>query len=173
MAARRSRRDERRPLQRRGPTRNPIPCILVVCEGEVTEREYIDGFKAEYGITTVRVDVFSPGGNPLGLVERAVELRNTSRREARRARDQNLAYDQAWCVMDVDQHPRLDEARVLAAKHGIKLAISNPCFELWLLLHFADHSAPSVHRGRETTADAPPDRLRQASPVSRPGAGVR
>ncbi|GAB3823940.1 hypothetical protein GCM10027610_001520 [Dactylosporangium cerinum] len=27
----------------------------------------------------------------------------------------------------------------LAAQNQIKVAVSNPCFELWLALHFADH----------------------------------
>ena len=28
-----------------------------------------------------------------------------------------------------------------AGANGIRLAISNPCFELWLILHFQDHTA--------------------------------
>lgn len=32
-------------------------------------------------------------------------------------------------------------ALALAAKAGIKVAVSNPCFELWLLLHHEDCSA--------------------------------
>jgi hypothetical protein len=35
----------------------------------------------------------------------------------------------------------VDEARQQARANGIKLAISNPCFELWALLHFQDQSA--------------------------------
>jgi hypothetical protein len=31
--------------------------------------------------------------------------------------------------------------------NGIELAISNPCFELWTLLHFQDHSA-HIERGK-------------------------
>lgn len=140
MARREARRNSGRSLQRRGPTRDPLPFILVVCEGKVTERQYINGFKIAHGVTTVRLDVRSPGGDPLALVERAIELRDASLGEAKRSRDENLAYDQAWCVMDVDEHPRLNEARVLAARSGIELAVSNPCFELWLLLHFADQT---------------------------------
>lgn len=133
-------RDDRS-LQRRGPVREPLPRILIVCEGKVTERQYIDGFRVAQGITTVRVEVVSPGGDPQALVERAIGIRDASRREARRARDANLAYDEAWCVIDVDQHARLETARRLAHDAGIQLAVSNPCFELWLLLHFADYRA--------------------------------
>lgn len=38
-------------------------------------------------------------------------------------------------------HPRLNEAILIANTHSIELAVSNPCFELWLILHFRDHHA--------------------------------
>jgi hypothetical protein len=44
-------------------------------------------------------------------------------------------------VFDVDEHPRLAEAIALAGRHSIGLAISNPCLELWFLLHFEDRTA--------------------------------
>ncbi|MEU9564283.1 RloB family protein [Streptomyces sp. NPDC048161] len=54
-------------------------------------------------------------------------------------------YDQAWCVFDVDEFTDIDRAVTEAGRHGIEIALSNPCFELWLLLHFTDHRghAPS------------------------------
>jgi hypothetical protein len=56
--------------------------------------------------------------------------------EARREGDPFMAYDEIWCVFDVDDHPNLNDARQLADGRGVALAVSNPCFELWLLLHF-------------------------------------
>lgn len=38
-------------------------------------------------------------------------------------------------------HPGLTDAIEQARQNGIWLAISNPCFELWLVLHFQDQSA--------------------------------
>lgn len=52
--------------------------------------------------------------------------------------------DEFWCVFDVEwphNHPGLAEAVAVAAGNGIRLAISNPCFELWLALHFVAHDA--------------------------------
>ncbi|MGH3940412.1 MAG: RloB family protein, partial [Pseudonocardiaceae bacterium] len=49
-----------------------------------------------------------------------------------------------WCVFDVEwpkNHPNLKQAIQLARDHNIRLAISNPCFELWLILHFEDQTA--------------------------------
>lgn len=55
---------------------------------------------------------------------------------ARREGDENLLYDQVWCVVDVDDHGRIPEFRQRADRENIFVAVSNPCFELWLLLHF-------------------------------------
>lgn len=141
MAAHRSRRDRGGDLRRRPPVREPNPLLLVVCEGEVTEPRYIESFRVAQGSTAVRVRVVSPGGDPRALVERAIELRGAARVDARRAGDANLAYDEVWCVFDVDQHARFTEACRLAAEADIRTALSNPCFELWLVLHFADQTA--------------------------------
>ncbi|HET7461356.1 MAG TPA: RloB family protein [Longimicrobium sp.] len=141
MARRDARGDRDRPLRRRAAFRDPLPLMLVVCEGQVTEPQYFDGFRHVHGASTVRVVVKSPGGDPRALVERAVALRAEAAAQARRSRDPNLAYDEVWCVFDVDEHARADAARLLAEREAVHLAVSNPCFELWLLLHLADHAA--------------------------------
>ena len=141
MVARTRRRNDDRALVRRGPTREPLPLVLVVCEGEVTEPQYINAFRLAHGANTVRVRVEAPGGDPQALVERAVKLRDEAAVRAVREGDENVAFDEVWCVLDVDEHARLGEARTVAEQAAIRLAISNPCFELWLVLHFADHGA--------------------------------
>jgi hypothetical protein len=47
----------------------------------------------------------------------------------------------------VDDHPLIPEATDQAKANGIELAISNPCFELWALLHFQDQQA-HIERGK-------------------------
>jgi hypothetical protein len=74
-------------------------------------------------------------------VERAVQLKKDAERDAKRERDSNVRYDEVWCVFDVDTHPNLPAALQQAAANGIYVALSNPCFELWILLHFEDHRA--------------------------------
>lgn len=50
-------------------------------------------------------------------------------------------FDQFWCVFDVDEYGSdIDEAVRLARRLRVGLAISNPCFEFWLILHFVDCS---------------------------------
>jgi hypothetical protein len=145
MAARRRRNDERA-LARRAPSRAPLPLMLIVCEGEVTEPQYLRGFSRAQGANTVRLHVQAPGGDPRALVERAVELRDDAAEQAVRERDANLAYDEVWCVFDVDNHARLQAARELAERKEIGLAVSNPSFELWLILHFREQGAHLTSR---------------------------
>ena len=61
-----------------------------------------------------------------------------------------MQYDEVWCVFDVDDHPGINDAQQMARASGIKLAISNPCFELWLLLHFRE---PPGAQDRHTIQD--------------------
>lgn len=55
--------------------------------------------------------------------------------------DGSAPYDEVWCVMDVEApvaHPDFDGALRTARAEGLSVALSNPCFELWLLLHFRE-----------------------------------
>jgi hypothetical protein len=144
------RRDDDRTLARRAPSRAPLPLLLVVCEGEVTEPQYLRGFGRAQGANTVRLHVQAPGGDPRALVRRAIELRDEAAARATRERDDNLAYDEVWCVFDVDDHAGLPTAREFAQRSDIGLALSNPCIELWLLLHFRDHGAHLTSRQAAT-----------------------
>ncbi len=136
MASHRWNRD-RKP-SRRQPFRDPKPKILIVCEGSVTEPEYFDGFWHACHNTRVTVNFSDDHGVPLTLVRIAKELKNEALALAKQQDDDFLAFDSVWCVHDVDDHPHLHEAREMAEANGIELAISNPSFELWLLLHFRD-----------------------------------
>lgn len=130
-----------RPLSRRPALLDPRPRVLVVCEGRVTEPQYFDAFRKEEENQLVEVLIDSEGGAPKTLVERAAIRKKSSEEEARRARDENLKYDEVWCVFDIDEHPKIPDARQQARDNAINLAISNPCFELWLLLHFREQHA--------------------------------
>ncbi len=126
-------------LRRRRPFREVKRWILIVCEGEVTESRYFDDLR-HLTRSLVKLSI-EPGGTPKALVEKAVDLKTTAEKSAKRGKDQNLKYDAVWCVFDVDEHLLLAEAQQQARDNGIEVAVSNPCFELWALLHFQDQSA--------------------------------
>lgn len=114
--------------------------ILIYCGATSTEPAYFDGLRVERRNSSVTIKIRSRGIAPVALVEVAAEYRD--RRPG--------AFDEVWCVFDVDQFD-IDAAVREARRRKIRLAISNPCFEIWLLLHHADCSAycagyPDVER---------------------------
>lgn len=131
-------------LRRRAPYRNVLPRILIVCEGTKTEPGYFGDYRRLYR-RVIELDL-SPGGVPKTLVARAAQMKKDSEQAAKAAKDENLRYDQIWCVFDIDDHPQIDDAKQQARDNAIDLAISNPCFELWALLHFQEQRA---HINRE------------------------
>lgn len=145
------RRQDDRPIGRRGPTRPPLRRILIVCEGRETERRYFEAFQHEVRNPRVHVEVARETGVPRTVVKTAISLREEAAQEAKRQRDENLLWDEVWGVFDVDDHPGLAEAVSMAEQHGVLVAVSNPCFELWALLHFQDQRA-HIERGKLRTA---------------------
>lgn len=136
------RRAAERPLKRKVGTRRPRKTFVVFCEGERTEPEYLDALKRQPSVRDVaavdlRVETGHGGSVPRTLVAMAAEARS-------KAIDEEAEIDEFWCVFDVEwprNHPGLSEAVQRARVSGIKLAVSNPCFELWLILHFQNHAA--------------------------------
>ena len=132
------RRDD---LKRRRPFTEPRPRLLVCCEGKVTEPSYFNGLKQVGRNNLLHVEVKPGGVAPKTLVDFAVDLKQKAEVAARRLKDDSLRYDEVWCVFDVDAHEHIDDAKQKASANNVNTAISNPCFELWLLLHFQDQSS--------------------------------
>ena len=132
------RRHRHRRPARQAPYKDAKPVILVVTEGRVTEPEYLRGFARASQNPRVRIEIVGGVGAPRTIVEAARELKKAADKRARVENDENLRYDEVWCVFDVDQHPNLQDAKQMARDNGLRLAVSNPCIELWLWLHFAD-----------------------------------
>jgi len=130
-----------RSLRRGTPKRLPRKSLLVLCEGKVTEPKYLNAFKHEHRSQLIEVEVVPECGVPKSLVEQAVDRKKHAEKEARRYSDPYRKYDEVWCVFDVDIHPNLPEAKQQALDNKLNLAISNPCFELWVLLHFREQHA--------------------------------
>ena len=112
--------------------------ILVFTEGEKTEGGYLLPWRREYrDRVLVTIDPFH--GAPLSLVDRAVQTKKAEARDAKRGRGR--AHDEIWCMFDIDIHPNVPDAIQKAQANGIGLAISNPCLELWFILHFEEWTA--------------------------------
>jgi hypothetical protein len=129
---------QRRP-GRRPPFRDPLPRILIVSEGKNTEPEYFKGFAKFCHNSRVTVEIAPEHGVPKTVVEVARNRKKEAEKKASREKDENIAYEEVWCVFDIDEHPQVGEAKEMARDNNIQLAISNPCIELWLLLHFREN----------------------------------
>lgn len=114
--------------------------LLVFREGIRTEELYLAEWHRRHR-DRVRLTVNPDPAAPLQLVQRAVRSKQHEMYEAKRGRGRGRAHDQIWCLFDRDEHPNFDRAIALAAEHGIKVAVSNPCIELWFLLHFESRTA--------------------------------
>lgn len=128
-------------LKRKVGFRQPRKVVWVFCEGRRTEPAYLQALKREPSIrqvAAVDLKVHPHGGRPtpLALVKEAVMWRD-------RVAEEQGEVDEFWCVFDVEApraHPKLQQAVALAQQNEIRLAISNPCFELWLILHLRDQT---------------------------------
>jgi len=112
--------------------------LLLFVEGKRTEEDYFVFWHRRLR-ERVRVTVDDFHGAPLQLVERAIRAKKKHASEQRRGRGR--AYDEVWCVFDRDEHAHYTKAIELADANGIHVAISNPCIELWFILHFEDQTA--------------------------------
>ena len=125
-----SKRESRRKVR----TTPAKPVIIVVCDGAKTEPIYFNNFKSRDKLFHVKVvhggknyhDLIKKGLHECSGVESACDV---------------------WCVSDVDVDPntpynessknqQLKEFEEQARKHRFQIVLSNPCFELWYLLHF-------------------------------------
>jgi len=112
--------------------------FLVVVEGCVTEKEYIEAVKRSRQMKSVQVLVETGHTDPIGIVNKAKERKTAAHRSD--------PFDEVWCVFDTEtkltQLARngLQQAMDTARRAKVNVALSNPCFEIWLLWHKQDQT---------------------------------
>ena len=131
-------------IEKRGQRRRKIkPVILIVTEGSQTEPKYFEHFRNRQTNIDIRVIGSRTSGGEtdyLSLIRKAVEYQNKNQISVSTG-------DAVWVVADGDvnynnpdpinaKDSLLSKARKLADTIGIHIALSNPCFEFWYLLHF-------------------------------------
>lgn len=112
--------------------------IVIASEGKDTERIYFKALAKEYSNPRVHVHV----------LERSVDEQNNSSPEhvLKQLNDYKSQYeletdDELWLVVDKDRWTEAMLSRVAtecSQEVAMHMALSNPCFELWLLLHIED-----------------------------------
>ncbi|MCX5726978.1 MAG: RloB family protein [Candidatus Saganbacteria bacterium] len=121
---------------KRREAQRSIRKVLIVCEGEKTERYYFEAFQINKEL--IKVEVLGAGMNTDSLVEHAINLKNSANREE--------LYSAVWCVFDRDTYPcnpndkhNFNRAIDIANRNQIRVAYSNDAFEIWYILHFNYH----------------------------------
>ena len=97
-----TKRNRHRRPARGEPVLKPKPTILVLSEGAVTEPEYLDGFVQFVKNPRVDIEVVGGAGVPKTIVESAKARKKKTRSEPCVKRDDNIRYDQVWCVFDIE-----------------------------------------------------------------------
>jgi hypothetical protein len=130
---------KRSSFSRAKATRLPYKRFLIVCEGEKSEPDYIQGVKGLCREKLISIEIIGGAGQTKKVIERAVQLKSEAIIEAKRNKDNFEKFDSIWCVIDVDNHDLLTEALIQARDNKIEVSLSNPCYEVWVVLHHRDH----------------------------------
>lgn len=131
-------RSNKRAYFKKEPFRDAI-LFLIVCEGEKREPQYFEFFDGlSTHIKILPVPSNSGGSAPNHLIqnaEKAIELFDLKEN------------DELWFVLDIDSwrnhiHTLQNHC---CTKRNWNIALSNPCFEVWLFFHLSADSSVVVN----------------------------
>jgi len=106
--------------------------IIIAAEGTNTEEQYFTDLAKSYPAQNIRVKVIPRSDpDPKAVIKALDDYRKEFSLSLRKD------YDELWMVIDIDQwkEKMLSEVVASCEQKRYGCAISNPCFELWLLLH--------------------------------------
>ncbi len=130
------------PKKRNKAEKQPFRVFHIYCEGEKTEPNYLRSYIVQRFPGCRLLIVIEPTNKntPVQLVEEAIE----KQKEQQKA---GATEDIFWVVYDRESeqgytNDRHTKAREKAQAKDIQIALSNVCFEVWLLLHFQETVPP-------------------------------
>lgn len=136
-------RQHARSLKRKKASRQGLPAILIVCEGRETEPNYLRGLCDARGINRANTTIVAGDGDTDGL-----RLVRKAHRRFQIDRDFDAVFVLCDCAGEELTAAMAAAATPMKNAAGemitVKLIVSRPCFELWLLLHFEYASRPFV-----------------------------
>lgn len=137
---------ERRDFVRRSGFRD-ASLVVIACEGAETEPAYFEEVKARLHAPGLHVEV----------LQREDRENSSPERVRRMLDDFEIRWrlregDTLWLLVDRDPQSwkpaMISEVAAACLQKDYRFTLSNPCFEVWLLLHFEDVSAqPEQRRG--------------------------
>lgn len=124
---------KRRSYRRRAPDRTYRKLYIIATEGAETEPAYFGIFQSKDRTIRIRLLDSKNKSAPKKVLKRAEQY----------IQKQNLKKnDEVWLILDRDDWPEaaLGQVWIRCQEKKFNLAVSNPCFEYWLLLHFENGS---------------------------------
>jgi hypothetical protein len=139
-----------RPLDRSIPHLRDTRLFVIATEGERTETQYFEIFRTERRNSRVQVRVLPTEEGksaPQHVLKRLKEYRKKYELEPS---------DELWLVIDKDNWPDTNLGIVAAQAKAVRfgLAVSRPCFEIWLFLHKADATEEMAAMNSQQIKDA-------------------
>jgi len=145
-----ARRGRRRapPLDRRKTQRAPKRRFIIFCEGANTEPAYFAALGERVREALIAIETVPVGGAPRTVAEQAIKRAKSLGvgKKSKKGRDSFESRDEVWAVFDRDAHPNYYDAIQICEANSVGAARSNPCFELWLILHLEDFNRPDDRR---------------------------
>ncbi len=112
--------------------------VFIFTEGSVTEQRYFQEFIAFFNIPQARIRVIdrdSTHSSPDSVIGYVIDYQKS----IRKTESDIAAHYVYWLVIDTDRWgANLAKTVDDAYQRHFDVAISNPCFEIWLLLHYLD-----------------------------------
>jgi hypothetical protein len=117
---------------------------MIYCEGKNTEPGYFKALERSLRSAIIDVEVQRTGA-PKTIAEDAIARpmeEGLARGSRKRPENSFERDDQVWAVFDRDEHEPFDEVIELCERQGVRIGRSNPCFEVWLILHEEEFERP-------------------------------
>lgn len=120
---------KKRSLNRDSTYHRDTRLLVIATEGRLTEKAYFDQFRER----RVQVEILPMGEDNQSSPQHVLERLNGYCGEYQIGEG-----DELWLMIDVDRwgDKILSAIASEAFQHGYRLAVSNPCFEVWLLCHY-------------------------------------
>ena len=134
-----------------------ISLVVIAVEGQKTEPRYFRMLQEEFG-SRIKLEIVLDDehkSSPQHVLDRLLQFKNK----------QELKDDDVcWMVIDVDGNSKTLPKIIKDAKsNGCKVALSNPCFEIWLSLHRGDIKITEdfvmFHKGKQKIAEIEREKL--------------
>lgn len=130
-----------RSLSRQPAKKERYDLVLIVCEGEKTEPNYLQGLVEYEKLSSVNIHIEHTDGKsaPINVVNKAITLYQQRLTE----NNPDTLFDKVYCIFDRDQHSTFDSATQKAKSYQPKFETihSYPSFEYWYLCHFKSSRA--------------------------------